>query len=111
MRYNADSSAVAADQQPQARPAILDFLIDNVLLDQYLAQHGVTVDKKEVEDRIQQVRDEAKKDNKTFELLLRDLMSTEQEFRTHVEAQIRWDKYVNQQATDEALRKLFNGRA
>jgi peptidyl-prolyl cis-trans isomerase C len=98
---------VAADQQPQARTAILDFLIDNVLLDQYLAQHGVTVDKKEVDDRIQQVRDEAKKDNKTFELLLRDLMSTEQEFRTHVEAQIRWDKYVNQQATDEALRKLF----
>jgi len=98
---------VAADQQAQARPAILDFLIDNVLLDQYLAQHGVSVDKKEADDRIQQVRDEAKKDNNTFEQLLRDLMSTEQEFRTHVEAQIRWDKYVNQQATDETLRKLF----
>jgi peptidyl-prolyl cis-trans isomerase C len=98
---------VAADQHAQARPAILDFLIDNVLLDQYLAQHGMTVPKKEVEDRIQQVRDEAKKDNKTFEQLLRDLMSTEQEFRMHVEAQIRWDKYVDQQATDEALKKLF----
>jgi peptidyl-prolyl cis-trans isomerase C len=99
---------VAPDQQAQARPAILDFLIDNVLLDQYLAQHGVTVDKKEVEDRIQQVRDEIKKDDKTFDQLLHELKSTEPEFRAHVEAQLRWDKYVNQQATAEALQKLFN---
>jgi peptidyl-prolyl cis-trans isomerase C len=98
---------VTPDQHEQARPAILNFLIDNILLDQYLAQHGVTVERKEVDDRIDKIRDEIKHDGKTFEQLLRDLMSSEQEFRTHVEAQIRWDKYANQQATDDALLKLF----
>jgi peptidyl-prolyl cis-trans isomerase C len=98
---------VDPDQQAQARPAILDFLIDNVLLDQCLAQRGVTVERKEIDAKIQQVREEIKKNNQSFDQLLHDLMSTEQEFRAHVEAQIRWDKYADQQATDDALLKMF----
>jgi peptidyl-prolyl cis-trans isomerase C len=99
---------VEPEQQERARVAILDFLIDNALLDQYLEQRGVVVERKEVEAKLQQVRDDLKKRDKTFEQLLRELRSTEQEFQSAIEAQIRWDKYTDQQATDENLRKLFN---
>src|SRR5947209_4456793 len=40
---------VPPDKQDLARSEILDYLIDNLLIDQYLAQMGETVDKKEVE--------------------------------------------------------------
>jgi peptidyl-prolyl cis-trans isomerase C len=99
---------IAPDQRAEARPAILDHLIDNALLDQYLEQQGVAVDRKEVDAKLQEVRDDLKKNGATFEQLLRDLMATEQEFRSVIEAQLRWDKYVEKQATDANLLKFFN---
>jgi peptidyl-prolyl cis-trans isomerase C len=98
---------VPEDQHAQARPAILNVLIDNILLDQYLAQHGVAVDQKEVEAKREQLEDEAKKADHTYEQLLKALNITDSELRATIEAQLRWDRYTAEQATDEALRKLF----
>jgi len=98
----------APEKRAEARPAILAHLIDNALLDQYLEQQGVAVDRKEVEAKLHQVRDDLKKNDTTFEQLLRELTTTEQEFRSAIEAQIRWDKFVEKQATDENLLKMFN---
>jgi peptidyl-prolyl cis-trans isomerase C len=98
----------APEQRADARPAILDHLINNSLLDQYLEQQAVTVDRKEVDAKLQQMRDDLKRNDSTLDQLLRDLMATEQELRSVIEAQLRWDKYVEKQATDENLVKLFN---
>src|SRR5262249_42111597 len=38
---------------------------------------------------------------------LEAMMLTEAEFRVEVVAQMKWEKFVTQQATDEALKKLF----
>ncbi len=91
----------------EARPAILDFLIENALIDQYLAQMKVEPDKKEVEARVEKIYAEIKKDNKKVEDVLKDLLLTEAEFRAQVEADVRWDKFASDQATDEKLKKYF----
>src|SRR5437763_10551545 len=52
---------VPADRQAEARPAIVDFLVDNVLIDQYLVQLNVTVDAKEVDAKFDQVRADIRK--------------------------------------------------
>jgi len=97
----------APEQRAEARPAVLAHLIDNALLDQYLEQQGVVVERKEVETKLQQVRDDLKKNDTTFAQLLRELTSTEQEFRSAIEAQLRWDKFIEKKATDENLLKMF----
>jgi parvulin-like peptidyl-prolyl isomerase len=91
----------------EARPEILDFLIENVLIDQYLVQQKVDVPQKEVDDQLEQIRAEIKKQGQTFEKMLQDLMLTEDELRQQICCDLRWDKYAGAQATDKALRELF----
>jgi peptidyl-prolyl cis-trans isomerase C len=91
----------------EARPTALDFFIEKALVDQYLAQLKVEPDKKEVESRIEKIETEIKKDNKKVEDVLKDLLLTEAEFRTEIEADARWDRFANDQATDEKLKKYF----
>lgn len=96
----------------EARPEILGLLIDNVLIDQHLQQLGFTVDQKEIDARMQMVRDEIKKlatgkPDMTYEKILDELMLTEDELRTINAGDLRWDKYAAKQATDKAVRDYF----
>jgi peptidyl-prolyl cis-trans isomerase C len=91
----------------EARPELVEFLIDNVLIDQYLARNKVTADPKDVEARMKQVKDELQKQGQSFEKMLTELMLTEDEMRAQITSFLCWDKYVTSQATDQALRQLF----
>jgi peptidyl-prolyl cis-trans isomerase C len=90
-----------------ARRERLDFLIDNLLIEQCLVQRKVAVEDKEVDARVKQVYEEIQKSKQSVEAVMRDLMLTEAELRTQITAQLRWDKYADSQATDAALRTFF----
>jgi parvulin-like peptidyl-prolyl isomerase len=91
----------------EARTEILDFLIENLLIDQHLQQLGVAIDKKEVDDRLAQFREEIKKSGQTFETILKELNLGEDELRSQIAADLRWEKHINTQANDKVLRELF----
>jgi parvulin-like peptidyl-prolyl isomerase len=95
-------------KQADARQQIVDFLIDNLLLDQYLTQLGVQVTAKEVEARLVQLQDEAKKAGETVEKMMQELKVSEEELRTQLASELRWDRYCDQKATDAVLRNLFD---
>jgi peptidyl-prolyl cis-trans isomerase C len=99
---------VPPDKQDLARPEILDYLIDNLLLDQYLAQVGETVDKIEVEAKVKLIHDEIERKHEDYAKVMKELMLSEPELRTNIEAELRWTKYADKQATDDALKKLFD---
>src|SRR6516225_12181493 len=80
----------------QARPDVLNFLIDNVVVDQYLTQLKIQVEPKEVDDHIQRIKDEAKKAGQGYPEMLKKLHLTEEELRRELLAAVRWDKFVIQ---------------
>lgn len=92
----------------EARPEILNFLIDNLLLDQHLQQLAVAVDAKEVDKRLEQIRNEIKEQGEVYEKVLQQLWLTEQELRAQITADVRWEQYVATQANDKVLRELFD---
>jgi parvulin-like peptidyl-prolyl isomerase len=96
------------DRQAEARIRILDYLVDNVLVDQHLVQLGVEVPRGDVDSRIQQVRDEIKKEGQTFEKVMEKLGISEEELRVQMTAELRWEKYCTAQATDKVLREVFD---
>ncbi len=100
---------VPPERHAEARPEILNYLIDNLLLEQDLVQRGVAVEKKEVEDKITEMLAELKKQGMEFDKLLKDMSLTEEELRGHILADLRWDKFALAQATDKALGELFEG--
>jgi parvulin-like peptidyl-prolyl isomerase len=98
---------VPASQQAVARPEVLNLLMDNVLVEQYLLQLQVAVDKKDVDKRLEEFRAELKKANKDFDKVMKDYNLTEAELREQITADLRWDKFVSGLATEKALKDLF----
>jgi parvulin-like peptidyl-prolyl isomerase len=101
---------VPPDKHAVARPEILEFLIDNTLIDQNLQQRSITVDKKDIDGMIEKIKGEIAKQNETtkqkhtFEEFMKELMLDEAELRAQIAADIRWDKFITQQADDKTLR-------
>jgi peptidyl-prolyl cis-trans isomerase C len=95
-------------KREEARKELLNFLIDNLLIEQYLVQMKIVVEKAEVDKRIADMRAAAEKEKKNFDAMLKELNLSEAELREHMNADIRWDKYATAQATDKAMRELFD---
>ncbi|MFO0936878.1 MAG: peptidylprolyl isomerase [Gemmataceae bacterium] len=97
-------------EQAVARKEILNHLIDNTLIDQYLNLLKITVEPAEVDKLIGDLKAELAKavPPKDYAKELEGMMLTEAEFRAEVSAQMKWDKFVKQQATDANLKTLFD---
>ena len=99
--------AVPPEKHAEARPEILSFLIETALLDQHLVGIKVNVDPKEVQSRLVEVRGLMEKQKLDYKKVLQDMMMTEEEFGGHVTAELRWEKFIESQVSDKALRDLF----
>jgi peptidyl-prolyl cis-trans isomerase C len=89
------------------RKDVLNYLIDNLLVDQYLTQLKIPVDAKEVEERVSQIKAEAKKSDMEFDMLLKRLFLTEEDLRRELTGALRWDKFVMQQGSEKVLKEMF----
>jgi len=96
------------EDRARVRREILNFLVDNALVDQYLAALKINVEKKEVDDRLEQLKKEAAQEKEEFSNILKLLNLTEEEFREQLTCQLRWETFVTQQATDKALKDFFD---
>ncbi|MBN9120069.1 MAG: peptidylprolyl isomerase, partial [Planctomycetes bacterium] len=92
-----------------ARKEIMAHLIENALIDQYLTALKVTVEEKDVEKLLADLKKELTDAKKDYAKELEAMMLTEAEFRVEVVAQMKWEKFVQQQGTDAALKQLFDG--
>jgi peptidyl-prolyl cis-trans isomerase C len=90
------------------RKDVLNYLIDNLLVDQYLTQLKMPVDAKDVEERVAQIKLEAQKSGMEFPVLLKRLYLTEEDLRRELTGALRWDKFVLQQGTDKVLKDMFD---
>ena len=91
-----------------ARKEIMAHLIENALIDQYLTALKITVEEKDVEKLLTDLKKELTDAKKDYVKELDAMMLTEAEFRVEVVAQMKWEKFVEKQGTDAALRQLFD---
>lgn len=91
-----------------ARKEVISFLVDNVLIDQYLIHLKIEVDPKLVDEKVVQIKEEAKKNKSDLEKILKSLFLTEFELRREMVCALRWDRFVEQQATDKSLKDMFD---
>src|SRR5438128_1936358 len=96
------------EKQAEARTEILEYLIDNVLIDQQLQQLRIEVAAKDVDARMEQIKGEIKKSNQTLEKALTKLGLTEDELRGQLTAEMRWEKYANEQITEKDVKEVFD---
>ena len=98
---------VPAAKRDEARKEILNFLIENAIVDQYLLQLKLQVDAKEIDENINKIKLEAKNTKQEYKDMLKKLHIEEDELRSELTGALRWDKFVLQQGTDKVLQEMF----
>ena len=99
--------AVPADERAKARAEVVQFLVDNAIIDQYLVALKVAVEPKEIDAQLAQFKEEVKKQEQDYALVLKKMKLSEAELKEQIHNQLRWEKFVGQQATDEKMKALF----
>lgn len=99
---------VPPEKRGEARTGIIDFLANNLIIDQSLRSAGYKVDDSEVGKRVGDMKVELKKIGRDFDKMLGELKVDEKELRAHIAADLRWYKYASAQATDKALKDMFD---
>jgi peptidyl-prolyl cis-trans isomerase C len=94
-------------EQAKARAEIVNYLIDNMLVDQYLAQQKIPVDAKDMAARLAELQAELKKQGQEYQAMLKDMSLSEEELKAQILADIRWEKYALSQGTDAVLKQLY----
>jgi parvulin-like peptidyl-prolyl isomerase len=89
------------------RKELINHLVDNMLVDQYLSQLKIQVDPKEIEARFAQIEAEAQKAKSTLKEMLGKMFLTEDDLRKELANTLRWEKFLTQQASDQALKDMF----
>jgi peptidyl-prolyl cis-trans isomerase C len=92
---------------PEARTEVVNYLVDNLIVDQYLVQLKVEPEAKEVDAKLSEIKEEATKNKQDFDDLLKKLHLTEPELRKELSAALRWDKFVHQQGTEKVLKDFY----
>jgi peptidyl-prolyl cis-trans isomerase C len=98
---------VAPDNRAKARPEVINFLVENALVDHYLELLKVAVEPKDVDGQIESFKKQISEAKQDFAKVLEKMDITEAELRAEVLNQLRWEKFVAQQGTDDKLKKLF----
>jgi peptidyl-prolyl cis-trans isomerase C len=94
-------------RRADARASLLDYLIDNLLIDQSLRAAGYSVPVADIDKRVGEMKAELKKVGKDFDKMLAEFQTTEAELRTHIGADLRWVKYASAQANDKVVQDYF----
>jgi peptidyl-prolyl cis-trans isomerase C len=98
---------VKPEKRVEARQQVISDQIDMVVVDQYLQQLNIAVDKKEIDDAWKRMEAGLKAEGQTVEKFFTEQLLTEDEMRAHMVADLRWDKFAGSQASEKVLRDLF----
>jgi len=95
------------DRHSEAREPILNLLVENTLIEQFLTQSGVKVDAAELDKKLQEMKTEIAKEKLDYVKVLQEMEITEDELKKELASFIRWEKYCDAQAHDKVLKELF----
>ena len=99
---------IAKEGRDRARTEILNLLIEKTLIEHYLELLKIAADPKEVETQIATFKKEVADAKQDYAKVLEKMDMTEAELKTEIGNQLRWEKFVTQQVSDEKLKKLFD---
>src|SRR5262245_38781307 len=75
---------VPAAKQAEVRGEMLNFLIDNMLIEQFLTSQSVAVDGKDVDARLTEVKQQLEKEKLGYQKVLDDMMLSEADLRKEI---------------------------
>ncbi len=86
---------------------LLDLLVDELLVRQFLRKHAPPADAAVVRQRLKELENALQARSLTLQQYCRDTGQTIARLQDNIAATLQWDAYVQQRATDGELRRCF----
>lgn len=100
---------IPPDRHAEARGPIVNMLVENILVEQWLSQAAsMKITDAEVDKKLAEMKEEMKKEKLDYATVLKEMEVTEAELKKEMMAFLRWEKYAEASANDKALQELFN---
>lgn len=106
-RMRVADGPLSTSQVKRLRQEVVQDLIDDVLLRQHLRRHGPTVEPAELDKHMAALAASLRRQGKTLADHCREAGRTEEQVRDSWATLVQFQRYVDQQATDEKLRKYY----
>jgi parvulin-like peptidyl-prolyl isomerase len=100
-------TAPTARQLRSQRLEVVTALIDDMLIRQYLRDHGPKIDLGEIEKQLNQLRTALTAQGKNMADYLRDLQQTEAQFKASMTMLLQLDKYMKQHTSEDELKSYY----
>ncbi|GIW81736.1 MAG: peptidylprolyl isomerase [Gemmatales bacterium] len=98
---------LSAAERHEVQSEVLDMLIDDALLRQYLQIHGPRVSRAQVDRWLQRLEESLRSKNQTLEQFCRSQGMTEKQLRASVVRMLQWVGYVDSKLPEEELRRYY----
>ncbi len=95
------------DKRKQSQMEVLALLIDDVLMNQFLAKYAQPAPKGEVDQRLAELIDGLRRQNKSLADFLRETNQTEATLRADIGHRIQWELYAKGRITDEVTERYY----
>ena len=100
-------SAPTVGQERQMRLEVLTVLIDDMLLKQFLRDHGPKIDVAEVNKQFAALEAGLKAQKRTLGDYLRELSQTEAQVRSNLTTMLQLDRYVKDHSNEADMKKYY----
>lgn len=102
-RAETDDPAAA----PKIRQQVMNTLVESRLVEQYLREQGPKVAGEEVQEVVDRYKQQFQSQGVPFEQFLASSGYTKPEFEKRIKGSLAWQKYQQQEATEEKLQRHF----
>jgi parvulin-like peptidyl-prolyl isomerase len=102
-----DELGVKPEKREEVAVSVLNGMIDNVLLVQFLTAQKIAYDSKVVDKQIAEVKAEYEKEGAKFSEALARIGLTEPKLRVSVVAEVQWQNYMKRTVSDKQLSDYF----
>lgn len=110
MRWIAPAPANApSTMERQRQLEALGFLIDNLLMEQFLKAHGPAISKAEIDAKLAELAGELKKQDKTIDSMCKEQGITQDQLVTNVRTKLSWGAFAAPRITDKLLQDYYTG--
>ena len=110
MRWIAPAPANApSTMERQRQLEALGFLIDNLLMEQFIKASGPAVPKAEIDSKLAELAAELKKQDKTIESMCRDQGISYEQLVNNVRTKLSWGAFAAPRITDKLLKDYYTG--
>jgi peptidyl-prolyl cis-trans isomerase C len=99
---------LTADQKHEMQQNVVDMLVDDLLMRQFLRKHAVATSAADIDKEIAELKTVLQKQKRALQDFLKESNQTEAQLRTDIAARLQWKAYLTTRVNDAMVKTYYD---